>query len=120
MKKIIITIGIVAVVANSCGQTNNNQNNTVMVEKDTLNFELLDKYADKLEMRDAMGVYFDYNWTFTENGTETDVFGDKKKRLCDVENTAQTCIFPNIQRILSQRSFKIKREMYERWQYKYW
>ena len=79
MKKVISIIGIVAVVANSCGQTNNNQNNTIMVEKDTLNFELLDKYANKLEIQDAMGVYFDYDWTFTENDTETRVFGNKRR-----------------------------------------
>jgi len=47
MKKVIITLSALAIVASGYGQINNNQNSTVMDEKEKLDFELLDKYAKK-------------------------------------------------------------------------
>jgi len=46
--------------------------------EDKLEFALLDKFAKKIEKTDAQGTYYDYDWTFTENGIETRLFGDTR------------------------------------------
>ena len=78
MKRIIIILGIIAVIANTCGQTNHNQNNTVMDEREKLDFELLDKFAEKDKKQDDKGSYVGYYWNFTENSIETQLFGDTR------------------------------------------
>jgi len=40
------------------------KNDTIMDNK--LDFELLDKYAEKTQKKDAKGIYFQYYWMFTE------------------------------------------------------
>ena len=75
MKKIII---ILALLSANLGfsQSINGIKDTIM--DDQLNFELLDKFARETEYRDERGVYFDYYWFFTENGTDTQLFGDTR------------------------------------------
>ena len=46
--------------------------------EDKLEFALLDKLANKTEIKDAKGTYYDYEWTFSENGIETRLFGDTR------------------------------------------
>jgi hypothetical protein len=75
MKKIIT---ILAFLSANLGfsQSINGIKDTIM--DDRLNFELLDKFARKTQYRDEKGVYFDYYWFFTENGTDTQLFGDTR------------------------------------------
>jgi len=81
MKKLILILATVATVISYSGQSSKSINNTIMdnKEKDKLDFVLLDKFAKKVEMKDDKGIYFAYDWTFIENGTETRIFGNKRR-----------------------------------------
>jgi len=74
MKKIIIILGIIALAAGGC-KVNLTKNKDAMT-MDKLDFELLEEKAQKHTV--AGQNYFEYDWTFTENGTETRVYGNKK------------------------------------------
>jgi hypothetical protein len=48
-------------------------------EIDKLDFTLLEQNAKKSQQKDAKGIYFEYDWKFTENGIETRVCGNKRE-----------------------------------------
>ena len=49
MKKVIIILSALAVVASGYGQVTNKQNSTVMDNKEKLDFELLEKFAKNIQ-----------------------------------------------------------------------
>ena len=75
MKKQIIILGIIALIAGGCKVNLTKNRDTMTMDK--LDFELLEEKAQKHTV--AGQNYFEYDWTFTENGTETRIFGNKRR-----------------------------------------
>ena len=76
MKKQIIILGIIALVAGGCKVNLTKNKDTMTIDK--LDFELLDKLAKKAEKKDDKGTYIEYDWSFTENDIKTRLVGDTR------------------------------------------
>ena len=62
-------------------QDNKNQTKKEINMEDRLDFSLLDKYARKRNMKDSIGEYVSYSWSFTENDTKTQLSGSTRNGI---------------------------------------